>query len=340
MSLAINATTAEGLVLAADSRQSYRNKKGQARIGSDNVFKLFQLGKRTGVAAAGRAFLPEEGIPKNISKFIDEFKKENDLDKMSVKEVAQKLHEFFDKKYRPVYKKELKTLPEKIKKNLQRQGAELLDFEEKEGVIKFRFKDSQGQVRPGVGGVDRIDFLVAGYNKGGSHQVFTCYIPGKVSLKRDSRVKGKEYGASWIGQIDVVARVVLGRDPRTVDFLLQKGLIKPGVTPEALSKELGGLQYAINWGTMTLQDAIDFCSLIIETTSAIQRFSDGIAMNPGDVPGVGGPIDIAVITPDKGFVWITRKKLKVGEIEINLDKISSLEEETPRVKPKSRLRKK
>jgi len=41
---------------------------------------------------------------------------------------------------------------------------------------------------------------------------------------------------------------------------------------------------------MTLQDAIDFCTLMIQTTSAIQRFSDGIIANPGDMPGVGGPV--------------------------------------------------
>jgi hypothetical protein len=55
------------------------------------------------------------------------------------------------------------------------------------------------------------------------------------------------------------------------------------------------LEYNINWGAMTLRDAIDFASLMIETTSAIQRFSDGIRQAPGDMPGVGGPIDVAVI---------------------------------------------
>ena len=73
MSLAINTTTPEGMVLAADSRQSYRNQKGMARIGSDNAFKLFQLNKRVGVAVTGIAFLPEDGVKKNISKFIEEF---------------------------------------------------------------------------------------------------------------------------------------------------------------------------------------------------------------------------------------------------------------------------
>ncbi len=55
MSLTINTTTPEGIVLAADSRQSYRNSKGMARIGSDNASKLFQLNKRIGVAVTGLA---------------------------------------------------------------------------------------------------------------------------------------------------------------------------------------------------------------------------------------------------------------------------------------------
>ena len=70
---------------------------------------------------------------------------------------------------------------------------------------------------------------------------------------------------------------------------------------------------------MTLQDGIDFCTLMIQTTSAMQRFSDGINADPGDMPGVGGPIDVAVITPDSGFMWINKKKLKFGENEVEID---------------------
>jgi hypothetical protein len=75
------------------------------------------------------------------------------------------------------------------------------------------------------------------------------------------------------------------------------------------------LEYIIQWGTMALQDAIDFCILMIQTTSAIQQFSNGIVSDPGNIPGVGGPIDVAIITPDKGFIWINRKKLKIGEVQ-------------------------
>jgi len=79
MSLGINTTTPEGIVLAADSRQSYRNRKGMSRIGSDSASKVFKIGDKMGVIVAGLAFLPENGVLKNISRFIEEFKKSGSL---------------------------------------------------------------------------------------------------------------------------------------------------------------------------------------------------------------------------------------------------------------------
>jgi len=324
MSLAINTTTPEGIVLAADSRQSFRNRKGMARIGSDNASKLFQLNKRIGVAVTGLAFLPEGGIMKNISKFIEEFRRKTDVEKLDVKDAAEKLHYLFNKKYN--WQERLDKLPEKIREDLQRQGCEVAEIKKEQYAVKFSFKDPKGNLKNGVAGVDVINFLVAGYNKDGSHEVYTCYIPGEIQKKRDSKEKGKEYGASWIGQIDVVSRIVLGWDGRIGNIKFVNEAAK-NYGQEEINRQLRNLEYVIQWGTMTLQDAIDFCVLMVQTTSAIQRFSDGIAADPGDMPGVGGAVDVAVITPDKGFVWINKKKLKVGEVEVDLDKQPNLEKE-------------
>jgi len=317
MSLALNTTTPEGIVFATDSRQSFRNRKNMARIGSDNASKLFQINSRVGVAVTGLAFLPEDGVMKNISKFINEFRHEVDVEKLDVKEVAGKLHYLFDKKYN--YREQLKKLPEQIKAGLQRQGCEVLEIKEENNAVKFRFKDPQGQVKKGSGGVDMINLMVAGYNKDGNHEVYICYIPGEIQKKRDGKEKGKEYGASWIGQIDVVSRIVLGFDGRigNLNFINQ---IAQQDGKDAIQKQLRSLEYVIQWGTMTIQDAIDFCTLMIQTTSAIQRFSDGVQGDPGDMPGVGGSVDVAVITPSKGFVWINKKRLRVGDTEVDLDK--------------------
>jgi len=327
MSLAINTTTPEGLVLAADSRQSYRNRKGMARIGSDNASKVFEINRRIGAAVTGLAFLPEAGVQKNISKFIEQFKQGSEVSGLDVKEAAEALHRLFDKKYD--WRKRLEAVPEQVKKDLAKQGLELLGMEKEKHFVKFRFKDQQGNEKHGTAGVDQISILVAGYNKDGSHEVYTVRIPGKVEKKRDSRERGKEYGASWIGQIDVVSRIVLGWDGRVGNIKFVKEAEKK-YGREEINKQLRNLEYAIQWGTMTLQDAIDFCVLMIQTTSAIQRFSDGIQADPGAMPGVGGPVDVAVITPNKGFVWITKKNLKAGENEVDLDKIPELPPDKPK----------
>jgi hypothetical protein len=112
-------------------------------------------------------------------------------------------------------------------------------------------------------------------------------------------------------------RIILGYDSRIRNAKFVNEAIQK-YNEEEVNKQLRNLEYAIQWGTMALQDAIDFCALMVQTTSAIQRFSDGITADPGSMPGVGGPVDVAIITPKQGFVWISKKKLKVGDNEVDL----------------------
>lgn len=305
MSLAINTTTPEGIVLAADSRQSYRNRKGVSRIGSDSASKLFLINSRIGVAVTGLAFLTENGIPKNISKFIEEFKREAGVENLSVKEVADKLHFLFDKKLN--WQEQLDKLPDKIKGDLTKQEMTDVEVTKQQYNVKFKFKDKTGNTKNGVAGIDGVVLFVAGYNTDGSHEVYNVYVPGEVIKRRDSSQKGLEYGANWIGQTDVVSRIIKGWDPRIFNIPLVGEAIQQKTQPE-IEKQLNGLEYAINWGAMPLQDAVDFSVLVIETTSAIQRFSDGIQADPGDIPGVGGPVDVLVISPD-GPKWIHKKEI-------------------------------
>lgn len=316
MSLGINTTTSEGIVLAADSRQSYRNQKGMSRVGSDSASKVFKLTDKVGLIVTGLAFLPENGILKNISKFIEDFKVTHDLKKLTVAEIGTELEKYFKDKYD--YKAQLENLSKIIKGNLMAQGAEVTKLEQKETHIEFTFKDQAKIEKKGIAGVDQLQFIVAGFNRDDSHQSAVVYVPGNTQVSRDSKVKGKEYGANWIGQIDVIARIVLGFDVRIQNLPFVSKAVSE-ITPEQIQAQLGSLEYVIQWGTMTLQDGIDFSVLAIETTTAIQRFSDGVKADPGDMPGVGGSIDVAVITREKGFVWVSKKKLKVGENILDLE---------------------
>lgn len=316
MSLGINTTTPEGIVLSADSRQSYRNQKGMSRVGSDSASKVFKIGKKVGVVVAGLAFLPENGDPKNISRFIEEFKQETEVEKLTINEISEKLKDFFEKKYQ--YRKQLEILPAQIEDDLERQRCKVIEIKKEKDHIKFKFNDPNGIQKEGIAGVDQLQFIIAGYNSDGTHQVAMMYVPGALEIKRDSTEKGREYGASWIGQIDVVSRIVLGFDGRIGNLpIMQKATSEIGHVE--VQNQLRSLEYVIQWGTMTLQDGIDFSTLAIETTTAIQRFSDGIKGDPGDMPGVGGPIDVAVITADQGFVWISKKNLRVGNKEVDLE---------------------
>lgn len=316
MSLVINTTTPEGIVLAADSRQSYRNMKGMARIGSENAIKLFEINRRIGVGITGLAFLPEGGVQKNVSQFIEEFRRGNKVKNMEVKDVAHKLHHIFSQKYR--WEEQLGIIKANIETDLTSKGCNILQMDEEEDMLKFSFRTPHGTIENGMARPDPIEILVAGYNPDGSHQVYSVTIPGPLQKLRDSAQPNIEYGSSWIGQGDVAARIVLGFDGRIQNIEFVKEAIERRNEQE-IQSQLRGLEYAIQWGTMTLQDAIDFATLMIQTTSAIQRFSDGINADLGDMPGVGGPINVAVITPDHGFVWVKKKKLHFEDCEVDLD---------------------
>jgi hypothetical protein len=61
-------------------------------------------------------------------------------------------------------------------------------------------------------------------------------------------------------------------------------------------------QRATNFGSFSLQDAVDYAEYLINTTANFQRFAITI-------PNVGGDVDIALITPFRKFTWIKYKKM-------------------------------
>ena len=76
MSIIISIRTPEGVVLAADSRQSYTNARGNTRVGTDYGAKVFQLSPRIGVATFGWAFLQPQtaNVMFNISALVEDFR--------------------------------------------------------------------------------------------------------------------------------------------------------------------------------------------------------------------------------------------------------------------------
>lgn len=307
MSLIINVTTPVGIVMAADSRQSYRNQKGMARIGSDNVTKLFMINKRVAAGIAGLAFLDDNGTQRNVGDFLLEMSHADDVETLSVMDISKRINDKYNSKWRD----QLALAKLNLEKEVKQKGIKVLSeiYENNRWIINL---DNNGKQETAIVGVEPINFIIAGYNIDGSYETNIVYIPGDVQKKRDSKIKGMESGATWIGQTDVVTRIVLGYDPRIQNIKYVSDAIKT-IGIDQYIQSMHNLEYVINWGTMTLQDAVDLSSLLIKTTSAIQRFSDGIAAEPGDMPGVGGNIDILVIQKNEGISWISKKELKVRE---------------------------
>jgi hypothetical protein len=152
-----------------------------------------------------------------------------------------------------------------------------------------------GRDKPVQDGNHAFGFLVAGYDKQNVGKLFDAFVPGVANLRWTT----DSPGAIWQGQYDPVTRLIKGWDPR----------LDLSQLPKDLRQKLEQGEYIILFQNMTLQDAVDFVIFLIRTTIDMHRFSDGIRSAPGDLPGVGGAIDIAVVTP-REFRWIQRKGLQ------------------------------
>lgn len=102
MTIAINVAVPEGLVFAADSRQTYTNARNDVRVSSDNAQKLFQLGPRHAAVTYGWAFLSNRNIHSHVNDFkatVPTDLKTEDLAVALAKYLTVQYHAHIDKEY-------------------------------------------------------------------------------------------------------------------------------------------------------------------------------------------------------------------------------------------------
>ena len=110
----------------------------------------------------------------------------------------------------------------------------------------------------------------------------------------------QELGASWRGVSIPFSRLFFGLDPRMVSVLLEQGVSKE-VIQKVQSIVSETLVTRVTFDGMPVQEAIQFCRFIIETTIGWARYEIG-------QPSCGGPVHLAVITKSKGFQWLNEHK--------------------------------
>jgi hypothetical protein len=311
MTLAISTLTSSGIVLTADSRQTYRNQAGVIRIGSDSAMKLFKLTDSCGVAISGRAFLSENNQPpKDVGFFINRFAESEKLESLKIRDVGEKLNQYLAGIF---VQTEMDALRKQINDHVIKVGGSGLKFLPPDGhQLPYFYKDKDGNAVKPTGAIETVHMIVAGIDNDDVGRAYSIVVPKGIIDEKDTQ----QCGAMWVGQIDVLLRIVLGFAPEIEALEFVKAAL--AADSAATTAQLRKLEYIINWGAITLQDAIDFCVLMTKTTESIQRFSDGTVLAPGGITGVGGETDVAVITAERGFVWLKQKALKSGEAELSL----------------------
>jgi hypothetical protein len=269
MSLCIAVVTPEGIVVAGDSRQT-QFVAGVNRVGSDSAIKVFELTDTVLAATAGWGFLQPQGstVQRNISSLIEDFKPTIPTGS-KVQAIAALVWTYFN----TLYQQHIAQLPATAVPS--------------------------GQVA--------LNFIVAGYDHGSRiAMLFPIDVPSAAAPMAATRSTHSP-GPWWIGQTDVVARIINGYDYRGLNLPFVQATNQTGTA----TTQLAQLSYIIYYNTMTVQDAIDFAVGMIQITIIIQKFTAGIAAQVGAVAGVGGPIDVAVIRPGATVTWVRRKEFHV-----------------------------
>ncbi|MBE6485561.1 MAG: hypothetical protein E7Z85_01810 [Methanosphaera stadtmanae] len=305
MTLIINIVTPEGIVMASDSRQTERNIKQFTRIFTNSANKLFSLNDRVIVGTSGLAFFADNsGIRKNISEYIEAFKKDNKLDSLTVNEISTKLQDYINSHY--PWEKQLDISAQQLEIEAEMNSERILALEKKKDSIDFKIKQPSGRIKEGHLNIEPVNLLVSGYNPDGTSETYSLSSPGGKIRKRDN----DEFGCTWIGQGDVVSRLILGYDSKLFKVPAIKAMGKK--FNGDLRTQIRGLEYYIQWNLITLQDAVDLAVFLIKSTEIMQRFTDGISMDVGDFQNVGGPIDVVLITKN-GIKWINKKEITYSE---------------------------
>ncbi len=258
----------EGLVLAADSRQTITARAPDGtpiNVNFDNARKLF------------RVPTPEEGPkydrhPMGLVTY--------GLGGLGPRSVSSLIVEF-------------------TSTGIGYQVGGVREFAERLGA---HFKGLWAEAMPPDYRGPGISFIVAGMDPRDTFgKMFVVEVPEPATPEERSGGQG-EFGITWGGQREVVDRLLRGYDMRALD-VVREHLSLDATQVGEIERKLGMLSMQIPVQMLPLQDCIDLAIFFVRTTIAAQTLTIGLR-------GCGGPIDIAVITPEKDFLWVHKKDLR------------------------------
>jgi hypothetical protein len=158
----------------------------------------------------------------------------------------------------------------------------------------------KAQGMPTTPGQDMM-FLVGGYDEGAVYgKVFEVFIPSRP-VPHEWHGGAGQFGLVWGGQKEYVDRLITGFDG-SLPELAKTHLALDDKKRDDLRAHLQGQLAPVPFAFLPLQDCVDIAVFLIRTTIQMQRWIIGVR-------GVGGAIDVAVITQADGFTEIQKKQL-------------------------------
>ena len=274
MSLGVVFKSAEGIVLAADSRVTLTAARNQGQGGPteivpafyDNATKLLRVNGQThvGVVTYGLGALGT-AAPRTAHSFMPEFEAalyEDEVGRLTVEDFAKRLSSFFVEQW-------------------------------------------QANMPTGYNGPD-LAFLIGGYNKDEAYgRVYEVFIPNRPDPLE--RHPGAEFGVTWGGQREYVDRLIRGFDDSlpTQTQTFQK--LSDDERQHLFQEIAKTSQLPIPFQFLPLQDCVDLTIFLIRMTITLQKWLVGIR-------GVGGAIDVATITRTEGYSTIQQKEIRGEEV--------------------------
>lgn len=158
----------------------------------------------------------------------------------------------------------------------------------------------QEQCAANPGSMDRstLGLLLAGYGPGEDQPELFSFDLSSTGCDGPKPAL-PSVGATWWGQPEAIARVMLG-----TSLAMPQALINLGVEPDKASAYFEEIKNQVGvplvTDAMPIQDAIDLAYFLVELTIQYVRFAPGHKT-------VGGPIEVAAISKHEGFRWVRRK---------------------------------
>lgn len=151
----------------------------------------------------------------------------------------------------------------------------------------------------------QVGMIVGGYSGNAFFpEEYVFLVPERefIALREPGPEGQQDFGANWYGMTDAIVRLHHGRDEKVPQILVEEGIDK-AVIERLMERLHTEAQYQIPFGGMPLQDAIDYAMYLVGVTVGRYRFVLG-------AESCGGPIDVAMITRDRGFQWVQQKQLR------------------------------